>query len=414
MKLAVRSLAAAAGLVLSACAAPALPPPGAPQTFARADVEQGAALAKVGDCQGCHTAEEGRPYAGGRPIATPFGQVFATNLTPDAQTGIGGYSREAFRRAMRQGLRRDGAELYPAFPYDHFSYAADADFDALYAFLMTRAPVSRTNTPNRLVPPIGFRPVVAIWKALYFRPEPFHPVAGQSDDWNRGAYLVQSFGHCGGCHTPHNALGAEKKAQALDGGYAEGWYAPPLNATTPASVPWTVDRLETYLRTGLDVNHAAAAGPMGPVVRELAEAPARDLHAMAVYLAERMNAARRARPVDQAGPAAAAHPEGAALFAGACAGCHDAGAAMMREGRPPLQLGTPLHEDDPRDTIQIVLKGLRPPLGASGPYMPPFAAAFTDGQLAEIAAYLRARYSDRPPWRDLPRAVAKARKEGDA
>jgi mono/diheme cytochrome c family protein len=413
MKLAVRI--AAAGVIATLCAcASALPPPAAPQTFAPDRVQQGAALAKLGDCQGCHTAEDGRPYAGGRPVATPFGQVFATNVTPDLETGIGGYSREAFRRAMRQGLRRDGAQLYPAFPYDHFSYAADQDFDALYAFLMTREPVRRASTPNRLVPPVGFRPVVAIWKALYFRPEPFRPTAGKSDEWNRGAYLVQSFGHCGGCHTPHNALGAEKKAQALDGGWAEGWYAPPLNAATPAVVPWTADRLETYLRTGLDVNHAASAGPMGEVVRELAKAPARDVRAMAVYLADQMNAPPRGRPLDRAAEAAAAHPEGAALFAGACATCHEAGAPMMREGRPPLQLGTPLHEDDPADTIQIVLKGLKPPVGDAGPFMPAFAPSFTDAQVAEIAAYLRARYSDRPAWRDLPRAVAKARKEGSA
>jgi len=411
---AVRLAAAGALSVLAACAAPTLPPPGRAQSFAPDQIAQGAALVKLGDCQTCHTAEDGAPFAGGRPIGTPFGQVFTTNVTPDPGTGIGGYSREAFRRAMRQGLRRDGAELYPAFPYDHFSYAADGDFDALYAFLMTRQPVVRANTPNRLVPPVGFRPIVAIWKALYFRPRPFTPTAGKSDQWNRGAYLVQSFGHCGACHTPHNALGAEQKGRDLDGAYAEGWYAPPLDAATPASVPWTADGLFTYLRTGLDANHAAAAGPMGPVAHELARAPEADVRAMAVYLADRLATPARSRGVDRAAAAAAAHPQGAALYAGACATCHDAGAPMMREGRPPLALGTPLHEDDPRDVIQIVLQGLKPPLGAAGPAMPPFANHFTDSQVAEIAAYLRARYSDAPPWRELPRAVAKARREGAA
>ena len=411
MKLA-RPIAAAALLALTACAA-SIGPPG-PQTFARDEAARGAALAKLGDCQTCHTAEDGRPYAGGRPIGTPFGQVFATNVTPEPETGIGRYSREAFRRAMRQGLRRDGAQLYPAFPYDHFSYADDRDFDALYAFLMTRDPVRRANTPNRLIPPVGFRPVVAIWKALYFRPEPFRPTPGKSDEWNRGGYLVQSFGHCGACHSPHNALGAEDKKRPLGGGWAEGWYAPPLNAATPASVRWTADSLYAYLRTGLDANHAASAGPMGAVAHELARAPETDVRAMAVYLAELMNAPPRARPLDRAQDAAAAHPLGAALYAGACANCHDAGAPMMREGRPPLQLGTPLHEDDPRDMIQIVLQGLKPPVGAAGPQMPAFGGSFTDAQLAEIAAYLRARYSDRPAWRDLPRAVAKARREAAA
>ena len=415
MKLVVWIAALAAAGALAACAAsiPLASPP-APQTVPTAEVELGAALAKLGDCAVCHTAEGGAPYAGGRPIGTPFGQVFATNLTPDRQTGIGGYSRAAFERAMRKGLRRDGAQLYPAFPYDHFSYAGDRDIDALYAFLITRRPVHAVTPANRLIPPLGFRPVVAVWKALYFRPEPFAATPGKGEQWNRGAYLVASFGHCGGCHTPRNFLGAEQKAKAFDGGYAEGWYAPPLNASTPAATPWTEDRLFAYLRTGLDANHAAAAGPMGAVAHELARAPEADVRAMAVYLADLMKTAPRSGPVDRAAEAAAQHPAGAALYAGACATCHEAGSPMMIEGRPPLRLGTPLHEDDPRDTIAIVLHGLEPPVGAAGPYMPAYAASFTDAQVAEIAAYLRTRFSQRPAWSKLPAAVAAVRKEAAA
>jgi len=415
MKLAVWIAALAAVAALAACAAaiPLATPP-APQSVPGAEVELGAALAKLGDCAVCHTAEGGAPYAGGRPIGTPFGQVFATNITPDRQTGIGGYSRAAFERAMRKGLRRDGAELYPAFPYDHFSYAAGRDIDALYAFLMTRRPVRAVTPANQLTPPLGFRPVVAFWKALYFRPEPFVANPGKGEQWNRGAYLVASFGHCGGCHTPRNSLGAELKAKAFDGGYAEGWYAPPLNASTPAATLWTEDRLFAYLRTGLDANHAAAAGPMSAVAHELARAPEADVRAMAVYLADLMKAPPRSVPVDRAAEAAAQHPAGAALYAGACAACHEPGAPMMIEGRPPLRLGTPLHEDDPRDTIAIVLRGLEPPVGAAGPYMPAYGASFTDAQVAEIAAYLRTRFSERPAWSKLPAAVAAARKEAAA
>lgn len=406
-------LAGAGALAACASAIPLSPAP-ARGAFAAGDVELGAQLARIGDCQTCHTAQDGAPFAGGRPVGTPFGQVFATNITPDRETGIGGYSQAAFERAMRQGLRRDGAQLYPAFPYDHFSSANARDFDALYAFLMTRRPVRQATPANRLVPPVGFRPVVAIWKALYFRPRPFAPTPGQSDQWNRGAYLVQSFGHCGACHTPHNALGAERQAKAFDGGWAEGWYAPPLNASTPAAVPWTQARLVRYLRTGLDADHAAAAGPMGAVTHELARAPAADVQAMALYLADLMTTPARSPAIDRGAEAAARHPQGAALFAGACAGCHDAGAPMMRLGRPALTLGTPLHEDDPRDTIQIVLQGLDPPVGAAGPSMPAFASSFTDAQVAEIAAYLRTRFSDRPAWSKLPAAVKAARKEAAA
>jgi mono/diheme cytochrome c family protein len=402
------SITALTGAAVVALAADAAINPPVPE---KAQVERGAALAKLGNCAVCHTADGGAPYAGGRPISTPFGKVFATNVTPDPDTGLGKYTQADFQRAMHRGVRRDGGQLYPAFPYDHFTSASDADIDALYAFLMTRRPVRGTTPPPQLIPPLGFRPLMVFWKALYFRPEPFKPTAGKSEQWNRGAYLAETFGHCGACHTPHGLLGAEQKAKAFDGGYAEGWYAPPLNARTPAATPWTEDRLFAYLRTGLDVNHAAAAGPMGAVAHELARAPEADVRAIAVYFADLMNTAPRPAPVDRRAEAAAQHPVGAQLYAGACAACHEPGAPMMREGRPPLPLGTPLHEDDPRDTIAIVLQGLQPPVGAAGPYMPEFGTSFTDPQVAEIAAYLRARFSTRPAWSKLPGAVAKARKE---
>jgi nicotinate dehydrogenase subunit B len=405
---------AAAGAMLAGCAGgPDLGPidPPSRSAFQQADIERGAALASVGDCITCHTTDTGAPYAGGRPVKTPFGDVFATNITPAVKTGIGGYSSDAFVRAMRHGVRRDGAHLYPAFPYDHFSASSDQDLSAIYAFLMTRRPVEQATPANKLIPPVGFRPVIAIWKALFFRPRAFEPTAGQSAEWNRGAYLVDSLGHCGGCHTPHNWLGAEKRAQALNGGWAEGWYAPPLNRATPAAVPWTVERLHAYLKTGLDPAHAAAAGPMGVVTRELAKASDADVHAMAVYLADQMRpAANRSPPQERVLAAAAAHPAGAQINAGACAACHAAGSPMMLNGRPPLQLGTPLHEDDPRDTLAIVLKGLRPPVGPAGPMMPAFDG-LTDAQLAELAGYLRMRFSDRPAWRNLTAAAARARKE---
>ncbi|MDB5493585.1 MAG: cytochrome c, class, partial [Phenylobacterium sp.] len=314
----IHALAALAALTLSACAGRLPPPP--PQSFDRAEVELGAGLARLGDCQGCHTADGGVAYAGGRALQTPFGALYTTNITRDARTGLGRYSRQAFVRAMRRGVRADGAQLYPAFPYDHFAYAEDRDISALYAFLMTRRPVEQTAPPNRLIPPAGFRPVIAIWKALFFHPGP--PLTPDpNDERARGAYLVQSLGHCGACHTPHNALGAENTKQPLDGGYQEGWYAPPLNALSQASVPWTPERLERYFKTGLDRDHAAAAGPMGTVIRELSRAPEADLHAMAVYLAGAMRPSPggqgRAVLVDRAEAAARAHPQGATLYAGA-------------------------------------------------------------------------------------------------
>jgi mono/diheme cytochrome c family protein len=382
--------------------------------FAATDIQRGAALARAGNCTSCHTAVGGRPFAGGVPIATQFGTLHGTNITPDPETGIGRWSEAAFVRAMREGVARDGSHLYPAFPYDHFSSITDADLRALYAFLMTRTPVRAEAPANRLIPPLGFRPVLAGWKLLFFRPAPFTADPRHDALWNRGAYLAEGVAHCGGCHSPRGPLGDEKRDRAYAGGMAEGWYAPPLNAASPAVRAWTAERLFTYLRTGLSTTHAAAAGPMGEVAQNLAQVPETDVRAIASYYAFQMAGARASRQepalVDRKPEATRAHPEGAALFGGACAACHEPGAPMMVAGRPPLQFGTQFHENTPRDLIQTILNGVSPPVGPRGPYMPAFRQTLTDAQVSQLVAYLQARYGT-VEWRDLEKQVSKARKD---
>ncbi len=382
-------------------------PPPAPSGFDRATVLRGEGLAHIGNCATCHTAPGGRAFAGGKALQTPFGTIFATNITPDPETGIGRWSRDAFVRSMREGVSRDGSHLYPAFPYDHFARLTDRDLDALYAFLMTRPPVEARMPENRLIWPLHYRPVVAGWNFLYLG-------NGPMKDADRGRYLAEGLAHCGSCHTPRDKLGAEISRRAYDGAWTQGWYAPPLNEHSPAARPWTADELFAYLRNGLGTSHAAAAGPMGEVTRELAAAPKEDVRALAVHFAARMAEAPAAKndiaTPDHRSLAEQAHPEGATLFAGACANCHDAGAPMMLQGRPPLSWGTPLREEAPHDTLHIIVEGLAPPAGLAGPTMPAFGNDFTDAQLAEIAAYLRARYTDLPQWRDLDKAVSEVRK----
>jgi mono/diheme cytochrome c family protein len=396
---------------------PAIAPiePPAPTSFDHADVKRGEGLALIGDCAGCHTSDSGKPLAGGRPMITPFGTVYTTNITPDRDTGIGTWSRTAFVRAMRAGVAQNGDHLYPAFPYDHFTKASDQDLTALYAWLMGRPPIAARAPANTTKEPFGFRPLVAAWNLRYLREGPFADDLRQSADWNRGRALVEGLAHCGGCHTPRDRFGAEDSARAYDGAMVEGWYAPPLNAHSPAVRAWTADRLFAYLRTGLSPSHAAAAGPMGGVTRALARAPEPEVRAMATYVASLMAdapAARQDLPTpDRQEAADRAHPEAALLFAGACAGCHEAGAPMMQQGRPPLSWGTPLHEDSSHDTVRIVMQGLAPPAGPSGPMMPAYADSFTDRQLADLTTYLRARYSDKAPWPDIAEAIAAARLE---
>ena len=394
-------------LIAGSCAAmwhPAIAPVEARPTFPPTQIARGAELAAIGDCAVCHTTQNGQPYAGGRGVPTPFGTIYATNITPDPDTGIGHWSEAAFRRAMRDGIDRAGRHLYPVLPYPHFTRASDDDIAAIYAFLMTRAPIRATPPPNKLPFPLDRRVVLAGWNLLYLKPGPWHPDPAHDAAWNRGNYLVEAIGHCGACHTPHNVFGAEKAAQSLAGGEAENWYAPPLQTASPASQPWTEDALATYLRTGFDAHHGAAAGPMTAVTEQLANVPEPDVRAMAIYLASLM-------PKSPPEPAAkrGGDPAAQAIFNGACGGCHGPDAPMTRGGAPSLALSTAVNAPTPRAAIQIILNGIPWREAKPAPYMPSFAAALTDAQVAQLADYLRATFSAKPAWTDLPAEVAKAR-----
>jgi mono/diheme cytochrome c family protein len=409
-------LLAAALLGLAAVAAgdrPLAATPDAPAArapFDAAQVAQGARLAAIGNCAACHTRPEGRPFAGGRALATPFGTVYSTNITPDIATGIGAWTGRDFQRAMQEGVDRAGRDLYPAFPYDHFTRVSDADLTALYAYLMTRDPERADVPANDLRFPANLRSSIGVWRALYFKPGPYRPDPQHGAEWNRGAYLVDGLGHCGACHTPRNALGAEQRRRELDGGDAEGWHASSLTLTSPAPVPWTAEQLFVYLRTGREAQHGIAAGPMGPVVRNLAGVAPDDVRAIAVYIASRMRpqgASAPPRPPAADLPAAsraAASGEGATIYAGACASCHSATATAEP---PPVALGltTSLNAPDPRNAIHITLEGLWPDAGERGALMPGFAGELTEAQVAALVDYLRARFTDKPAWTEVPERV---------
>lgn len=421
---------ALAFLVLLALAAhPALPErPAGPLEFDAGTVQRGAGLAAVGNCTRCHTAEFGAPYAGGVALAMPFRTIHGTNITPDPETGIGRWSEAAFVRAMRDGIDRAGKQLYPAFPYDHFTRITDGDLHALYAFMMTRDPVHAPNVANALRFPFAFRPIVAGWNLLFLKRGPQPSADARGADWNRGAYLVGSLGHCGACHTPRNALGAEQRGQDLAGGVAEGWYAPALDEQSPSPLPWTADELSAYLRAGIAGDDATAGGPMQEVVASLARAPVDDVRAIATYVAACLAAAT---PQQQA-RAAAAHgriargalgsaptpdPEqndaalqlGRTVYAGACARCHDRGRDVSSNGALQLPRAIAIHDPDPRSLLRIVRDGIVPLPSRPGRFMPAFGTSLSDEQLVALLTFLRAHAADTPPWPELAARVRDSR-----
>lgn len=368
---------------------------------------QGARLAALGYCAQCHTAPGGKPFAGGYPLKTPFGTIYGTNITPDPETGIGSWSEEAFARAMGEGVDREGHHLYPGFPYDHFTRITADDNRALYAFLMTREPVRAEVPANELPWPLRFRPLLAGWKLLFLDKGEFQSDPGRSPEWNRGAYLAEGVSHCGACHTPRNRLGARETDHKFAGGESEGWHAPALNAASTAPVPWDQESLFAYLRTGVSENHALAAGPMAPVIRNLSSVPDEDLRALATYVADAMGERKPAAParVVPAGDGAAT------IYAGACATCHEQGGPLQFAAPVDLTKATSIAQPDPRNLIHVILGGVTTPDAAAAPLMPGFGHILTDQQVADLAGYLRTRFSGQPTWNDVEGQVARIRSE---
>jgi len=407
---------AAAGFAVAWRPSIAAVTPPRPDTFDPEIVKRGRDLALIGNCNTCHTVRGSANYAGGVPVPTSFGTVFSSNITPDTETGIGGWSEEAFVRAMGSGVSRDGHHLYPTFPYDHFTHVSDADDRALYAFLMTREPVRASPLKNELSFPFNYRPLIAGWKLLYLRNAEVRADASKSAEWNRGAYLVEGLAHCGACHTPRNALGAERVNAQFAGGEVDNWHAYALNDASHAPVRWDADALYAYLRRGWHADHGTARGPMAEVVSNLSSVADSDVRAIAVYMADISGAPApdRTRPAgdvvaqSSSADATQANASGAAIYAAACASCHE-GSRPLPYGGVNLALSTAIASPDPRNLINIVLSGVPAVAGEASPIMPGFAANTDDAQMVALLSYLRARFGKQPAWDDLDKTVRDAR-----
>jgi mono/diheme cytochrome c family protein len=399
---------------------PVEPPAGAtlsPELIARGEI-----LATAGNCESCHTTEHGQHFAGGLGIGTPFGTIYTSNITPDPATGVGRWSEPAFARALHEGVARNGAHLYPAFPFDHFTRVTDEDVRALYAYLMTRPPVNFAPPENTVPFPLNIRALQWGWKLLFFHPGVYRPDPQKSDAWNRGAYLSEGLAHCGACHSPRNALGASKAGSyAYAGGMFDGWVAPALTAANTAPLPWTEADLYGFLRTGGTALHGVAAASMSEVIHlGLAKLPNADVKAIATYFADMNGAATRGDAVKEVLAKAMSVSDldekeqsdpGAGLYIAACASCHYNSGPIPLIARPELALNSAVTAAEPTNLVQVVLHGIGLKDGAPGLFMPPFAH-LSDAEIASLSAYLRRTRTDQPAWTDLEGKVAAIRKPG--
>jgi mono/diheme cytochrome c family protein len=354
-----------------------------------AQIRRGQYLVAAGDCLSCHLRAGGEPFAGGLGLNTPFGVIYTSNITPDLGTGIGAWTNDQFYRAMHDGKDAQGEDLYPAFPYPWFRRVSREDDDAIFAYLKTRPAVSYTPPKNDLTFPLNFRSFVGAWNMLFLDSHNFQTDPAQSAEWNRGAYLVNGLGHCGGCHTPKNSFGADKSKQELHGGKLDNWVAPDLTGNTRIGLgDWSVDDIAEFLGTGRNA-HAAAGGSMADVISNSTSfINDADRRAIAVYLKS-----QPASPaVTSSAPDAGAMRRGAEVYSDACASCHlDNGIGQSRLF-PPLGKDAMLQQPDPTGLEHLILGGTRVGVSTSRPSplgMPSFAWKLTDQEIADVSTFIR-------------------------
>ena len=403
------SLLLLAALVLGAVAWMGLrtdtPPDGmeVPRIAAEAvdPVARGAYLARAGNCRGCHTARGGQAFAGGREIPTPFGIFVAPNITADDATGIGAWSDTDFWHALHDGKRPDGAPLYPSFPYTHYTKLDRRDSDAILAYLRSLAPVAQANRPHRLKFPYGQRWLLVAWRALFFRPGVYEADTARDERWNRGAYLVQGLGHCGACHESRNALGATVSRDNPAGGVVLSWYAPSLESSAEAGVAtWSEDDIVALLHTGISPQ-GSTMGPMAEVVYDsLQHLQVDDLGAMATYLRgmdDREVTPERNLHLPSVREQAAGFERGAVGYADHCADCHGERGEGKAPVAPALAGNRAVTMTSTVNPIRAVLYGGYAPGTAGNPQpfgMPPYHAALSDGEIADILSYVRGSWDN--------------------
>ncbi|CAG4893105.1 cytochrome c [Paraburkholderia gardini] len=393
-------------------------------------VQRGAYLAKLGDCIACHSAPRGKPFAGGLPMNTPMGRIYTTNITPDPDTGIGRYTGEDFARAMREGVAKDGHNLYPAMPYPSYAKINDDDMHALYAYFMSGvAPVKQANREPDIKWPLNMRWPLKLWNLVFLKSGMYQDKPGKDVAWNRGAYLIQGLGHCGSCHTPRGFAFQEKALDEsgsafLTGGLLDGWFAANLTGEHNVGLGrWTEQDLATFLKTGANA-HASAFGSMTSVINNSTQAMNdTDVSAMARYLKSLPAAGGYGGAQYAYDPKATkvslnrpANDPGAKVYTAYCMHCHGVDGRGFAPMLAPLAGNPNVLEKDASSLVNVTLNGTGDLVvgGIPAPYpMPKYAPVLNDQQIADVLTFIRAGWNNNAPAVP-PDDVAKLRKSTGA
>ena len=386
--------------------------------FSQELVQRGAYLARAGDCIACHTAPEGQPFAGGLLLNTPIGMIYSTNITPDLETGIGHYSIDNFVKVMREGVTEDGDHLYPAMPYTSYAKVSREDLSALYAYFMQGVePVRQPNHPTKLRWPLSIRSLMVVWNGLYLKKGEYAADPNKSVSWNRGAYLVQGLGHCGGCHTPRGVLGQEKAGSEKDGrpylagAKLDNWYALPLTGDRKTGLnAWSKDEIAEYLKTGRTARVVAVGMMVEVVAKSTQYLTDHDLMAIAEYLkslppandtdqgnADSSIQGSNASAATRALRAGDTGMRGSLVYLDNCNACHRSDGSGAKRTFPNLVKNEAVNAKDPISLIHIVLTGGSMPSTQTAPSafaMPDFRWRLSDEEVADVLSFIRGNWGN--------------------
>lgn len=372
-------------------------------------VARGEYLTKTADCVACHSVpDSGKPFAGGVAFKLPFGTIYSSNITPDPANGIGLYTDDEFVRAVREGVRRDGRHLYPAFPYTSYTQLSRDDVLAIKSYLMTLAPIAQPNLPNELPFPFNQRWAMAFWNAAFFKSQRFVSDASKPAAWNSGAYLATALGHCGECHTPRNLGFGLEHGRELAGEELQGWRAYNITSDSRHGIGgWSDSDIAAYLATGHALEHASASGPMGEAVAHSLQFLTADDSAALVSYLRTVPAREGKHPIDvdaRPPPLAASTPllpgpdelesqaQGLKLFEGACAGCHQWNGQGRQSTYASLEGTRGVNDIDATNVTQVILQGAKERIAGEDVFMPAFADAYSDSEISALANYVVAHF----------------------